>query len=111
MGYANGYQTTTTGSLTSGATSVTVTSTTGIPTVPFTAIIAAEGANTDEIVQVTANAAGTFTITRAYELIAGNGASAHASGATIAAVLTAGDVFALTSVSAAGKIYAYNNFR
>ena len=92
MGYANGYQTTTTGSLTSGATSVTVASTTGIPDLPFTATIAAEGANTDEVVLVTANAAGTLTLVRAYENFAGVGASAHASGATIAATLTAGKV-------------------
>ena len=92
MGYANGYQTTTTGSLTAGATSVAVASTTGIPAVPFTATIAAEGANTDEIVMVTANAAGTLTLVRAYENFAGVGASAHASGATIAATVTANDL-------------------
>lgn len=57
---------------------------------------------------VTANASGTLTITRAYELNGGNGASAHGSGATIAAVLTAGDV---TPLSAAALVSAYSLFR
>lgn len=97
MGYANGYQTTITAGITSGATTCVVASTTGIPSLPFTAVIAAEGANTDEIVQVTANATGTLTITRAYELTGGNGASAHGSGATFAAVVTAGGIDALAA--------------
>ena len=109
MGYANGYQTTTTASLTSGATSVTVASTTGIPAVPFTATIAAEGANTDEIVLVTANAAGTFTLVRGYELMAGIGASAHASGATIAATITTNAY--VSPVGAAALVDAFNLFR
>lgn len=92
MGFANGYITTTSGSLTSGGTSVTVSSTTGIPAVPFLATILGEGANTDEVVLVTANASGTLTLVRAYELVAGNGASAHGSGATFFAGLTAGSV-------------------
>ena len=104
----NGYQTTTTGSLTAGATSVTVASQTGIPAVPFVACIAAEGANTDEIVLVTANAAGTLTITRAFELMNGLGASAHASGATIAQVVTAGTYI---PTSAAAFVNAYSLFR
>ena len=89
-GYANGYTTTLTAGITSGATTCIVASTTGIPPLPFTAVIAAEGVNTDEIVQVTNNASGTFTITRAYELTGGNGASAHGSGATLAHVITVG---------------------
>ena len=89
MGYSNNYSTTISAGITSGATTCSVASTTGIPALPFTAVIAAEGSNTDEIVLVTANSSGTLTITRAYELSAGNGASAHGSGATFAAVITA----------------------
>ena len=90
MGYANGYQTSTTQTLTAGATTVTVASTVGIPPLPFVAVIAAEGSNNDEIVLVTANAAGTLTITRGYELTGGNGAGTHGSAATFAHVITAG---------------------
>ena len=108
MGYANGYQTTTTASLTSGATSIAVTSVTGIPALPFVACLAAEGANTDEIVLVTAVASLTLTIVRAWELMGGTGASAHASGATIAAVITTGSY---NPVSAAGLLDSYLNFR
>jgi hypothetical protein len=117
VGYANGYQTTLTAGITSGATSCTVASTTGIPALPFTATIGAEGSNTTEVVQVTANASGTLTITRAYELYAGVGASSHGSGATIAATLTAGEIaaFSTTPVTpaegAAALVSAYSLFR
>lgn len=108
MGYANGYITTITAGITSGATTCAVASTTGIPALPFTARLVAEGANTDEIVLVTANASGTLTITRAFELYAGSGASAHGSGATLAAVVTAGEIVPLSS---AALVSAYNLYR
>jgi hypothetical protein len=88
--YANLWSSTLTGAITSGATSATVVSTTGSPDVPFVARIKAEGANKDELVTVTAKS-GSLTITRATEAI-GDGtqvAQAHASGATVEAVLTA----------------------
>jgi hypothetical protein len=88
--YANLYSSTLTGAIASGATSATVVSTTGSPDVPFVARIKAEGANKDEFVTVTAKS-GSLTITRATEAI-GDGtqvAQAHASGATVEAVLTA----------------------
>ncbi len=108
MGYANAYVTTLSAGITNSATTCTVASTTGIPALPFTATIAAEGTNTAETVLVTANSSGTLTITRAYELNAGNGASAHGSGATIAAVLTAGE---LTPISASALVTAYTTWR
>jgi len=89
--YANLWSSALTGAITDSALSATVISTTGSPAVPFRARIRAEGANKDEIVTVTAKT-GTLTIERAAEAI-GDGTQvtqAHASGATIEAVLTAG---------------------
>lgn len=106
--WANGYQTTITGGITNSATSCVAASTTGIPALPFLALLAAEGSNTDELVRVTANASGTLTIVRAVELVGGNGASAHASGATLAAVVSAAQ---LETMSASASIYAFNNLR
>ncbi len=106
--YANGWVTTLTGSLSSGATSIAVASVTGAPQVPFKAIIAAEGANTSECILVTAIASLTLTIVRAVELVLGNGASAHASGATIGAAVTAQDLHA---ASAGALLSAYQNAR
>lgn len=91
--YANKYQTTLSASLTSIATTCTVTSVVGIPARPFRMFISAEGANTNEIVLVTGLAGSTLTITRAAEAVAGvSAASAHASGAVVAAVLTAAGI-------------------
>lgn len=86
----NGWTTTLAGSLTNVATTVDVTSTSGIPSRPFQAVIRAEGANTDEIVTVTGLSGSTITITRATEANAAgsSSASAHAAGATISHVLT-----------------------
>jgi hypothetical protein len=91
LNYANLWSSALTGAITNSALSCGVISTTGSPAVPFRARIRAEGANKDEIVTVTAKT-GTLTIVRAAEAI-GDGthvAQAHASGATIEAVLTAG---------------------
>lgn len=88
--FANRYQTTLAAGVTSGALTGTVTSVTGVPAVPFRAIITAEGANTDEIVLVTGQASTTLTWTRAAEAVAGiQAASAHSIGATLTAIVTA----------------------
>lgn len=108
MGYANGYQTTLTASATNSATSITVASVAGIPALPFKAVIAAEGSNTDELVMVTGVSSLTLTVVRAIELSGGNGASAHGSGAFLANTMTAGD---FTPTDAAGAIYGYKTFR
>src|SRR5512137_1671168 len=88
---ANGWSTTLAWSLTDVATTVDVSSTSGIPARPFQAVILAEGANTDEIVTVTDLSGSTITITRATEenSSGSSSASAHASGAVISHVLTA----------------------
>jgi uncharacterized OB-fold protein len=88
--FANKYQTTLAAGVTSGALTGSVASVTGVPTVPFRAIISAEGANTDEIVLVTGRASSVLTWTRAAEAVAGvQVASAHGIGATFTAVVTA----------------------
>src|SRR5574343_335187 len=104
--FANGWTTTLAGSLTNVATSVVVASASGIPARPFRALVRAEGANTDELVSVTGLSGSTITIARAAEAIADGTqtASAHASGATISAVLTAGDL-------GAGFVQAYRGGR
>jgi hypothetical protein len=88
--FANRYQTHLDGAVTSGALTGVVESTTGIPAVPFRAIISAEGANTNEIVLVTGRAGTTLTWTRAAEAVAGvQAASAHGDGALFTAIVTA----------------------
>ena len=79
-----------------------VTSATGFPSsYPFDAHIEAEGSNTDEIVSVTSLSSGTtYNVTRASEDYAGSSsASAHASGANVRLVVSAG---ALAVFGAAG---------
>lgn len=95
--YANAAQTTLNGAILVGATSLVVTSASAFPSVgTFRLLISAEGANTAEIVTVTAVSGTTFTISRATEAIAGvTAASAHGNGATITLVLTAGALGAL----------------
>ena len=98
---ANGWATTLAASQTNVATVVDVASVAGIPARPFQAVILAEGANTDEIVTVTGLTGVTLTMTRATEAnaVGSTSASAHASGATIMAVLTKQ---ALADLSAVG---------
>lgn len=95
--FTNNAITTLNGAITSGASSLVVTSATGFPTTgDFRIIIKAEGANTDEICTVTAVSGTTFTISRATEATAGvQTASAHGNGAVVAHVLTAGALRAL----------------
>jgi len=89
---ANKAKTTLNGAINNSVTSLVVTSATGFPaTGDFRILIKAEGANTDEILTVTAVSGTTFTVTRASEAIAGaQSASSHASGAEVIHVLTAG---------------------
>jgi hypothetical protein len=99
--YANLWFSTLDGGIDGSVTSLDVVDETGAPAVPFDARIIAEGANTDEIVSVTAKTGPTFTFVRASEAI-GDGsqtASAHASGAIIEAVLTAGAVLEIARAS------------
>jgi hypothetical protein len=90
--FANKAQSTLNGAIDDNDLSLVVTSATGFPTAGnFRILIVAEGANTDEICTVTAVSGTTFTITRASEAIGGTQiASAHASGASVINVLTAG---------------------
>lgn len=93
--FVNRYQTALAATVTSGATTGTVTSVTGVPAVPFRGIISSEGANTDEIVLVTGRTGSTLTWTRAAEAVAGvQAASAHAIGATFTAIVTAASMAA-----------------
>lgn len=88
--YINAGQSTLNGSIDNSQTSLVVTSASTFPAAgTFRCLISAEGANTNEIVTVTAVSGTTFTIIRASEAYAGSSsASAHASGATITQVLT-----------------------
>lgn len=91
--FANSYQTRLIGGISAADLTGTVASTGGVPALPFRAIISAEGANTAEIVLVTSRVAADLTWTRAAEPIAGvQVASAHASGATFTAIVTAAQV-------------------
>lgn len=94
--FSNKATTTLNGAIDNSQTSITVTSATGFPTSgDFRIVVPAEGANTDEIMTVTAVSGTTWTVTRASEEIAGvQTASAHSSGATVSHVLTAGGLIA-----------------
>lgn len=101
-GFSNAYSSTLSGAMDNSQLTLSVTSATGAPsTVPFRLRIRAEGANTNEIVTVTSVSGTTYTITRASESYAGvQTASAHASGATIEHVLTAGALATLATATA-----------
>ncbi len=96
---SNNATTTLNGSITNSQTTLVVTSATGFPTTgEFRILVKAEGANTDEIMTVTAVSGTTFTIVRASEVFAGSQtASAHGSGAAVSHVLTAGGLSSLLS--------------
>lgn len=76
---SNGYQTTLNGAITSGATSLVVTSATGAPAANFRLLI------DNEIILVTAVSGTTFTITRGVESTT---AAAHSSGVTVTQIIT-----------------------
>jgi microcystin-dependent protein len=85
--YANDAVTSLAGSITAGATSLTVVSSTGFPAANFRIRIDAE------IMLVTAVSGTTWTVTRAVEAVAGQQvATAHSSGATVGHVLTAASI-------------------
>lgn len=94
--FTNKAQTTLNGGINNSTTSIVVTSATGFPSAGnFRIIVKAEGANTDEIMTVTAVSGTTYTVTRASEAVAGvQAASAHASGAIVKHVLTAASLSA-----------------
>lgn len=104
---ANGWISTLSAGINSTDLSCTVPSTSGLPALPTKAVILAEGANSDEIITISANAAGTLTIARAVEANASGStaASAHAAGATIAHVLTA-QALADLYAAAVGRVYS-----
>jgi hypothetical protein len=79
-GMLTSVNTTLNGAVTSGQTSITVTSTTGLPAAPF-ALSLDPGAANFEVVNVTAVSGTTLTVTRAQD---GTTAVAHSSGATAA---------------------------
>lgn len=88
--FANHYITTLTAFLDDDDLTCTVASVTGVPSVPFRAVIGRKGAYAEEIVIVTNVTGKVFTITRAAEATAGvQTAWKHPVGATITAVLTA----------------------
>jgi hypothetical protein len=110
--FANKFQTTLAAPLTSGATECTLASGFGPPMFSYRAIIAAEGANSDEIVLVTGDTGGGFPliITRAVEAIAGvQVASAHAAGATFTAILTAEGLSQLGATPTLAEVLAAGN--
>lgn len=78
-----------TGSITNSATSVTLSSTTGLPaSTPFKVVID-PGQGTEEIVKVTGVAGTTLTVVRAWD---GTSAAAHSAGATVRHMMTAEDL-------------------
>lgn len=84
--FTNAAQTTLASSITSGATTLTVASAVGFPTVPQFRIII-----DSEILIVTIVSGTTYTVARAAEAVAGvQAASAHAAGALVTHVLTGG---------------------
>jgi hypothetical protein len=104
--FANRYQTHLDGAVTNVALTGVVESVTGIPAVPFRAIISAEGANTNEIVLVTGRVGTTLTWTRAAEAVAGvQVASAHGDGALFTAIVTAAGLASLDA-----RILMYDEF-
>lgn len=110
--FSNQAQTTLNGAITSTATSLIVASATGFPTnAEFRLILKAEGANTDEIVTVTAVSGTTYTIRRASEPVSGvQVASAHGSGAVVAQVLTKGAVELINSRNPLGPhVHLYSS--
>jgi hypothetical protein len=89
--FVNAVQTTLNGPIDNAVTSITVTSSGNFPVAPFKVRIKAEGANAHEICTVVTVAGTTWTVVRASESYAGStNASAHADGATVETVLTAG---------------------
>lgn len=105
--YTNLFETVLSADINISATSLVVASVDDMPDFPFTGVIGAETSNTDECVLVTANPTGTtLTIVRSYELVAGNGASAHSAGARFAAVLTKGGI---AKMSTGTKLFNYQN--
>ena len=97
--FANGWIATLSAGIDDSDTTVAVSSTDGMPVRPFQVLIEAEGSNADEIITVTDLTSSTITLTRASEPISDGSqvASAHANGATISHVLTAGSLTALVS--------------
>jgi hypothetical protein len=96
--FANHYITTLTAKIVEADTSVVVKSVTGIPAVPFRAVIGRKGAYPEEIVIVTLVVGTTLTITRAAEATAGvQTAWKHPVGATLTASITAESMAATAS--------------
>lgn len=82
MNFANGAVTTLSGNITAGAGNLTVADASRFPATPFHICI------DSELMTVTANLGGLFTVTRGIE---GTTAAAHASGALVTNTVTAGD--------------------
>src|SRR6266576_814213 len=108
---ANNYTTTLNGAITNVATSCVVTVAPPAElVVPFKLRLVAEGANTNEIVTVTAVSSTTLTIARATEIWNGvSTASAHADGTGVEHNFTAGtltDAWALGTGFIGASVYA-----
>jgi hypothetical protein len=96
--FSNAAQTQLNGAIDNSVTSITIDSATGFPeTAPFRILVEAEGANSNEIMTVTAGAGTTsWTVTRASEAYAGvQSASSHADNAVIKHVFTAGSIHSI----------------
>lgn len=78
--------TTLSGGIAAGDLSLTVASANGWPSAPFAAVLDPGG--TEEVVQVTAKAGTTWTVTRGFD---GTTAAAHSSGVTVRHAAIAGD--------------------
>lgn len=99
--FANNAQTTLAAAVTAGATTITVSATTGFPSGPQFRIRVG-----DELMLVTAVSGATWTVTRGAE---GTVAAPHAAGDSVTQVLTAGVLTALTGLTTdqpANTIYA-----
>lgn len=92
LNFVNKYQSTLASGYTSGATTATITSGTGLPSGAcyFYMIVRAEGVNTEETWLVTNRSGTTLTLTGAQS---GTSASNHASGATILASIMTAEAF------------------
>lgn len=112
---ANDATTTNVGSVTAGATSLTVASSSNFPSTPFRCAWGTLSSGTfspTEIVSVTNVSGTTWTITRGVEAVPGSGAGSgvtHASGETLMAVVTAAGLLAALADTTVASTQAFGD--
>lgn len=90
-------QTTLAAGISDVATSLTVTDATGYPAIPFAIVVDPGSVTSEEVMEVTAKAGTTFTVTRGFD---GTTAKVHAAGATVIHAAIAGDFTDLQAADA-----------